>query len=57
MCGTLTLPESFRSSLEEAYNLGFRYSPNYIKTNIYVAEGSHPFTAEMVLVKRRDKGE
>lgn len=54
---TLTLPESFRSSLEEAYNLGFRYSPNYIKTNIYVAEGSHPFTAEMVLVKRRDKGE
>lgn len=54
---TLTLPESFRSSLEEAYNLIVRYSPNYIKTNIYLAEGSHPFTAEMVLVKRRNRNE
>ncbi len=54
---TLTIPEKFRSALEEAYHLMVRYSPNYIKTNIYLAEGSHPFTAEMVLVKRRKRDE
>ena len=54
---TLTLPERCISELEKTNDLRIRYSPNYVKTNIYLAEGGHPFTAEMALVKRRNKGE
>lgn len=48
---TLTLPENCPSALGGVGDLRIRYWPNNIKTNIYVAEGDHPFTAEMVLVK------
>ncbi len=49
---TLTLPNIFRSEKTNAYSLGMRLRPNNALVNIYLADDDHPFTAEMVLIKR-----
>ena len=49
---TLTIPKKYMPEIQNVYSLRHKIGKGQVLENIYIAEDNHPFTAEMVLLKK-----